>query len=88
MWACTGGVWQSRTGCGHAQVEFGSLELGVGMRRWIRQSRTGCGHGQVEFGRIELGVGMQIVPQLNPVSLHIIKLYHVPTEQLSMPHRE
>ena len=64
MWA----VRQDRTGCGHAEVEFGRIELGVGMRRWssagsnwvwaVRQDRTGCGHAQVEFSRIELGVGM------------------------------
>jgi peptidyl-tRNA hydrolase len=52
-----GGVRQAQTGCGHAQVEFGRLELGVGVQVEL-QSRTGCGHVQVEFSRIELSVGM------------------------------
>jgi hypothetical protein len=56
VWACTGEVRQDRTGCGHAEVEFSRIELGVGMQRW---SSTGCGHAEVEFGRIKLGVGMQ-----------------------------
>ena len=34
VWACRGGVRQPRTGCGHAEVGFDSLELGVGMQRW------------------------------------------------------
>ena len=69
LWACRGGVQQSGTQCGHAEGEFCSLELGVGMQRGSCQtgcghaerkfSRTGCGHAEWEFDSIELGVGMQ-----------------------------
>ena len=36
VWACRarGGGSTALTGCGHAEVGFNSLELGVGMQRW------------------------------------------------------
>jgi hypothetical protein len=82
VWACRGGVRQARTGCGHVQVEFGSLELGVGMYRqssagsnWVWayrggvwQDRTGCGHAEVEFSRIELSNSAR---QFDPAELHL-----------------
>ena len=55
VWACRGGVRQPGTGCGHAEVGFDSLELGVGLQRW---GSTALGVGMQRWG-LTLGVGMQ-----------------------------
>ena len=54
VWACKGGVRQSRTGSGHAGGEFDSPVLGQGGEFDSRSGHTG-----VEFDSLELGLGMQ-----------------------------
>jgi hypothetical protein len=60
VWACRGEVRQPRTGCGHAEMGFDSLELGLSMQWWgstvvwacrggVRQPQTGCDHAEVKF---------------------------------------
>jgi hypothetical protein len=36
-------VWEYRDGCGHAEEGFDSLELGVGMHRWVSTSLNWVG---------------------------------------------
>jgi hypothetical protein len=42
------------------EVEFDSVELGVGMPKGgVQQPRTECGHAEEGFDSLKLGVGMQ-----------------------------